>query len=109
MHTRSASATWWSESRTQTPSSSASAAEHVAEAARLLGIDAGERLVADEDLRRPRERARELEAAPLAPRELARADVHAVGERDALGERAMARPRRGSRACGHAPPWTTRW
>ena len=86
MQTRSASATWWSERRTQTPSSSARLAEHVAEPARLLRIDAGERLVADEHLRRPRQGTRELEPASLAAGELAGAHVHAIGERHALGE-----------------------
>ena len=60
--------------------------QHVAEAARLLGIDAGERFVADEHLRRTGERARKLEAPALAARQLAGANVHAIGEGNLLGE-----------------------
>ncbi len=60
--------------------------KHVPQATRLLGIDAGEGLVADEHLRRARERACELETAPLSTGELSRSDVHPAFERNATGQ-----------------------
>ena len=79
-----ASATWWSARMMATPLS-ASARRTDAISGRAHLVDAGERLVADEDARRADEGSRELEAPPLPRRQLAGGYFEALGELDLAG------------------------